>query len=596
AALELTAQTSAWGARTIAVTVASAAGAVGQSRSSIVWYPADTSPTTDVAVAVPLTVPQGSTGLIPVADLVSYTAPNGVLTRQLDQLEGRNVAIGIDPMILASIRILGTSAPITATEWLARLATFTNPTFALGYADYDLSAGSQAGMEGMLAPTSFAIDPGLFPQSPAATPTSTGTPTPTPTPGVPVLPTVQTLTAWNYTMQGIAWPADDTVIEKDLDQFSAAKLTTTILGSGNVSYGTLGYTPSAAATVSKHGAIVSDKILSTLLRKAAASTDELEWSSAMSGLAAALATVARERPADTRTVLATLGRQFPEGNFRLGQTLDALEALPWAGAAGLADVVNTVATTGVTATLAPQPESAAHITSVVGMLASETLATNFSSVLTDPTVLTGERRLALLGLLANSWSAYPEPWNTATTKYVERTSSIVGSVSIASTSSFVLTSSRSNLPITVANKLPWPVTVYVTLRSPTGVLNVVDSRVALTLEADSQAKALVPVESLANGDVRVRASLSSSTGVTVGSSSAFDVDVQAGWETLATALVAVGVVGVFGFGIWRTVAKRRKASKARAAGKAGVVDAGEVVADDSAAATDGDPPTEVPAS
>jgi hypothetical protein len=73
----------------------------------------------------------------------------------------RPVAIAIDPMIIASIRVLGTSAPTSAVEWLNRLASAGNDIFPLGYADADPSLAVQAGAPAPLAPTSleFATDP-----------------------------------------------------------------------------------------------------------------------------------------------------------------------------------------------------------------------------------------------------------------------------------------------------------------------------------------------------------------------------------------------------------------------------------------------------
>ena len=87
----------------------------------------------------------------------------GTLTRKLNAVEGQQVAVGIDPMIIASIRILGNTAPQSAIDWLERLDGIGNETFALSYADSDLAALSQAGSGAVLAPTSFVIDPSLYP-------------------------------------------------------------------------------------------------------------------------------------------------------------------------------------------------------------------------------------------------------------------------------------------------------------------------------------------------------------------------------------------------------------------------------------------------
>lgn len=65
-----------------------------------------------VVVAVPITVPVQQSGLIPAAELEQYTSSVGLLTRQLDAVAGRPVTLAIDPMIIVSIRLLGSQAPL----------------------------------------------------------------------------------------------------------------------------------------------------------------------------------------------------------------------------------------------------------------------------------------------------------------------------------------------------------------------------------------------------------------------------------------------------------------------------------------------------
>ena len=86
-----------------------------------------------LAIAGPLTVPASSIGLIDADALEAYTRPLGLLTQQLDAVFGRQVAIGVDPMIIASIRALGTTAPESALVWLQRLEDAPNQIFPLAY-------------------------------------------------------------------------------------------------------------------------------------------------------------------------------------------------------------------------------------------------------------------------------------------------------------------------------------------------------------------------------------------------------------------------------------------------------------------------------
>lgn len=583
AAINFGSQAAIWGARTLAVRITANGVQVGQARSSIVWNPGTGVQQTRLTVVMPLTVPESPDGLISSDLLTIYTASDGLLSRELDSVfDEPGVAIGIDPRIVASIRILGNSGPASAIAWLQRLQTATNDSFALSYADADLAAASQAKVTRVLAPTSFPVDARLFPGAPTRTPTprpaTTTTPTPTPTnqtiapptptsgPVTPPVPDLQSLQAFDYTLPSVAWPAANSVVEADLTTFATSGLTTTILSSSNVGYGELDYTPSTAALIGTHPALVSDDGLSGYLQAAAAAASPSAWDQAMTNLSSAIAVISLERPATSRTLLATLDRTRPGGNARLTQTLAALATLPWSGFSSLKDA-NAAFSTGSTvpptsASVVARPEPAARIATTAALLAAESSAGSFASILKDPSQITGERRLSLLALLSNAWSG-DNAWNSATRSYIAKsTEYVTKSVTIARSSNAVITSRTSGLPITITNQLPWPVTVYVTVRSPSSILVINNDRVELTIEAQSQAKTTVPVTTNANGPVTLTVSLSSETNVPISTPTTIDVDVQAGWETAVTAVFAALLVAVFAFGIYRNIAKRRKAKRA----------------------------------
>lgn len=548
----------AWGVHALSVLVSSAGSRLAKAGSSIVWYPGAAVQATRIAIVAPVTLPARSVGLIDASELATDTAPGGVLDRQLEQAVARRVAIAIDPMIIASIKILGTTAPPSATAWLDRLAAADNETFALGYADSDIAATTQAGSAAPAAPTSFVIDPSLFaPVSQEPPPTGTPTPTPTEAP-IPPLPTSETLLDWHYTMTGISWPGDNTVVAKDLNSFNTHGSTTTILSSGNTGYGSLGYTPSASAKIGDHSVIISDATVSSLLRQAVTAPSDLDWQAAMTELSSAIAVLDQERSDGPRTVLATLGRGYPTASYRLTQTLDALAALPWAATARLADALGVAP---VEATLTEKPEAAERVRMVTSMLDSESTVAAFSSVLDDPTVETGPRRLSLLAVLSHAWDADPTGWNTAAAQYLTDNNAITASVLVAESSTINLLADNGNLPITVSNALDHAVTVYVTVRPQRAILDVVDSRVRLKIEANAQARAFIPVQSVANGQVTLGVSLRSATGVLISQPTVVEINVQAGWETAVTVVIALLLVVVFGFGIWRNIAKRRKTTR-----------------------------------
>lgn len=510
-----------------------------------------------LAIAVPLVIPEGTAGLLSAETLAQYTSPLGVLSRQLDSVIDRPVAIGVDPAVIASIRILGTDAPSSATDWLDRLEGATNETFALAWSDADITLATQAGYPTIPGPESldFAVDPALF--APVTAEPET-TPTPTPTtdpvdpdePVIPTLPTTKELLDWPYSLTGIAWPRDETVVTADLASISATGDDTTILSSGNVSAGAA---TGSVATVGDETVLVSDAGISAALRTAAGSLNVEDWRSAVTSLGEAVS--AWGAPRAGATAFATMDRHRLIGGSRLADTIDALNADPGIALVSMSDALGT---RSAEAALVDQPQPEESVTRVQRMLASEIADRDFATVAADPAAITSERRLLLLALLSASWTTSPEGWAAAVDDYLSDSRELRDSVHVVAGSSFTFIADRAGLPIAVNNDLDQAVTVYIDLRPQTAQLAVGDTPVELVLEPNSQARGDVPVQAISNGEVRVSVTLTSPTGVVIGDVTSADINVQAGWETPVVVVLAVLVVAFFGFGIVRNIVVRRR--------------------------------------
>jgi hypothetical protein len=501
----------------------------------------DSSPTR-VAIAVPLLLPATTDGLIPAEDLAEYTSAFGTLTRQLEALADRPVAIGIDPRIIASIRVLGTSAPPSALDWLDRLDRATNQTFPLTWADADITLGTQAGSGRVLDSIGldFAIDPSLFAAA------STATPSPTPDPAVPALPTGAELSAWPYSLTGIAWPREGTVVASDLKTIASSGYSSTIVSSQNVSAAAEG----SAAEISGDRVVISDAALSAALRTTAEAQTEEQWSSAYAALSSSLAS------STGGIVLMTLDREPLAPVNRLAATLGALAADP---GLVLAPFSQAVGDSPTTATVVDSPQPADRVGATEALLAAETAEHPFASVAENPAAITSSRRLDLLAVLSGVWAANPSGWSAAVGDYLQQSTDLRNSVRVVGGSSFNFLAARAALPISVSNALDQAVTVYVTVRPDTALLAVENDRVELVIEPNSQGKAQVPVQAVSNGVVTVTVSLSNAAGVTIGDATRAEINVQAGWETPVVVVIAAVVVAIFGFGIVRNILRRRKA-------------------------------------
>jgi hypothetical protein len=578
---------SAWGAHPLWAEYAAGDTTAVIGRTSVVWEPSDAPRQAGIAAAVPLTVPSTESGLIDAVDLERYTGPAGVLTRQLEAVEDRAIAVGIDPMILVSIRVLGSEAPQSALDWLARLEALDNETFALAYADTDLAAVSQA--DGSV-PTpqnfDFALDPTRFPaEVPTPTPTTgpqttapLATPTPTedpatappapspapsdsPAPGEPAVPTTEELLAWDYTLEGIAWPSDDTVTSADLDTFAESGLSTTILTEGNVNAGVLA--TQAHSRIGEHRALTADLVMSDLLREAAAARTTEQWESAVASLGAALAVVTTERSGRAPLSLATLDRTRPPAQPRVGQTLAALDRLDWVDTATLTGLLDRPARA---TRLVDRPADDDRLNTIRTLLRAHAAEGTFATIADDPTDITAPRRLRALGLLSQSWRASPDAWFDRSSEFLTESGELRESVQLVESSQVNLLTDLERLPVSIGNSLDVPVTVFVNVRSQSPELIIRENHLEVLVEPQSTARQFViPVRSLANGTADIVISLVSRTGEPIGEPTRLTVNVQAGWGAAGAVVIGVLVVGLFAVGLFRTFGRNRKRRASEAA-------------------------------
>ncbi|RFA17485.1 hypothetical protein B7R22_00300 [Subtercola boreus] len=573
-------------------------------RNTVVWSAGSPERETSVAAIMPLTAPAGAQGLLTAAELNTYTSAGGVLARKLDSVVDRPVTLAIDPMVIVSIRVLGTAAPQSSLDWLARLASATNPTFPLSYADSDIAIERQAGAANLLTPTSFdyALSSANFQVTPTPDPfalpgqvatdaagtgsgsatttttstsTSTGataapatpgsTPTPTTAPAPGSLPTLADLTAWNYTRTDVAWPAAGTVTTDDLNFFAAAGLGTSILSTDNVALPASedNLTPSAPATIGDKSAVLVDAGLSDALQTAAAATTDTGLDAALAEVSGMLAIADAEGGQGPPALVVDLGRQAPATAFGVGRALDLVESLPWSANRGLSDVLS-VPSLGVSVKNSDEP--ATRRDTVAAMLDFERQVGDFASVLATPELLTGRQRATLLAVLAQSWSADPTGRTAAEADYANLTTTTLDSVKIIDGSNINLFATSSEVPVLISNDLNQPVTVELQVTPSNGRLVVEPGRIEVVVEAKSQKTARVPVKAaVASGQVDLRLEIFSPSGVSINQAAPRQINVSADWEGIGTIVIGVLAAALLAFGIVRQVLKRRRAKAACAA-------------------------------
>jgi hypothetical protein len=508
------------------------------------------SPTTSVTIIVPITVPTPAEGILDATTLELYTAPGGMLQRELEQVINRPVTLAIDPMIIASIRLLGSAAPTSALTWLHTLESANNETFALQWADADVTAAIHAGSPRAVAPTGldFAIDPSRFSDvlaEPTSTPIPEATTDPGPGAGEPPLPSTASLLDFPYSLTGIVWPVASSVAGGDIAVLESSGFDTILLSSSNVSVRSDGVVGRLGTTKG----IVIDEVASATFGEAVTTNR---------GSEAVVDDLLRVGAAHTVIAL-DRSVSWTESNLSrvISETFTESRLVPL----GIGELSRS---TVHSASLVEPAGNADRLRSTKALLSLERLDAKFATIAARPELITQKRTIELLSALSSRWLASDELQATAIQNYTKASLSLRSSVKIVKSSSIFLLADRTTVPVVVGNELDQAVTVYITVRPSTPLLSVDESRVKLEIAPDSQRKALIPVKSISNGVVDLRIDLTRPDSGTIGNSTHVRITVQAGWETPVTFVIAGIVLAVFILGFYRTLAKRRRGRAANA--------------------------------
>nr|WP_277924992.1 DUF6049 family protein [Microbacterium ureisolvens] len=550
------------------------------STSAMIVPPAD-AVDVGLGVIVPITAGALEEGLLTADELAELTASDGALTNQLDGVTGTAAILAVDPAVPASIRVLGTSAPESALEWLERLENIQNSRFALQFGDADVTAQLQAGLPRPLEPTSFTayMDPADF-VAPSPTPTATPTespstsptPTPTPTAGSSLPGTEELLAVGPATRPGVYWPADgtaDTEIAERLAEIDAGGMTpVTLVPSSTTDAGAAGRTVSAHGRIGSAEVLVYDSDISSTLDEA--SQREESWLRGAS-LTSATAYLAFATAEADGPILTTVGRGEGRDRVELGAAISAAFGAPDVTPRTIATVAASEARDVELEEIEPSQERAAAASALV---ADESELARFATILDTPSLLTGPERAEILQLLGVAWIG-DAAWPAALADHRQASVDTLDSVALLPTSPSDLYGSSAALRFWVRNDLPYPVNLvlYTTRDNPR--LDV-QPQTPLVATPESNTRVEVPVQArVGRGDVTLTLQLRSPAFVAIGEAESVEVSVYADWEAVGIAALAVLVGLLLAFGIIRTVLRmRRRRRKTDAAADAPAEGAG----------------------
>ena len=534
--------------------------------TSVMIVPPTEATDVGIGVVVPITAGPLSEGLLTAEQLAELTAPDGELTNQLDGVTGTAAILAVDPAVPASIRVLGTSAPESALEWLSRLDAIQNSRFALQFGDADVTAQLQAGLPRPLQPTSFSA---YMSSSNFATPTPTPTPTPAPSDAPTTAPTSQPdsalpstdelLVVGPATRQGVYWPADGTADEQIVSRLADiatddGTAPVTLIPSSTTDAGSDGRTVSAHGRVGAGEVLVYDSDISTALDDASQQEESWLRGAPLSTATAYLAFAAAETKGP---LLVTVGRGDGRSRVELGAAISAAFSAPDVTPRTIATVAAgeafDVELTGVESS----PERAAAASALV---ADESELARFATILDQPSLLTGPERADILQLLGVAWIG-DATWSTQLADHRAATAGTLDSVALLPTSPSDLYGSSAALRFWVRNDLPYPVNLVLYTTRDNLRLDV-QGETPIVATPQSNTRVEVPVQArVGRGDVTLTLQLRSPAFVAVGQPESVEINVYADWEAVGIAALAVVVGILLLFGIARTVLRMRRKRK-----------------------------------
>ncbi|SFR87853.1 hypothetical protein SAMN04487846_0198 [Microbacterium sp. cf046] len=529
--------------------------------TSVMIVPAEGGAEVGIGVVVPITAGPSSAGLLTSAELTVLTSPAGSLTNQLDAVEGTPAILAVDPAIPAAIRVLGSSAPASATEWLARLEALANSRFALQFGDADVAAQLEAGLPRPLRPLSLKayIDPINLVTAATATPE----PSASPEPEGPVYPSVDELTAIGGARAGVFWPGTGTatpavvaslgdVVVDDRDSLTLVPSTSTRAGAG-------GQTVPGRAVAGDADLLVYDADVSRELHAASVTEETALRGAPLTAAAAFLAFAVAETGGDP--VVVTIDRDQDRSRVAMRTAITSASQAPGVTPVTLGGVAARLPASVEIADAADE-EVRAGAASV--LVAEEEQLARFATILDDTVLLTGPERAEILQLLGLAWLPDPVGWQTAVDLHRAGTVTTLDSVGILPPSPINLFSAGAPIPIWVRNDLPYPVNV-VLYATPDDLRLDVAKATDVTAGAASNTRVQVPVQArVGNGEVSVQLQLRSRTLEPIGAPQVVDVNVRADWEGVGIVVLSVLVAGFLLLGLVRTVLRLRARRSRRA--------------------------------
>lgn len=592
-----------WGPRGMEVTASQGRNAVAQDRTLLVWDTGEKAARSRVTALIPVTASAEDLTLLTTGAEPPTDAQLADLRRRITSLlalAGDGVVLAVDPALLEALGV--TEEPPSAATPSASASPSANDT------------GNADGGEASPVPSASAGPPTDSPSAAPSTPSATASPS---GPGqdstgrspgrvltraltealaagdVIALPwadiDVAGLThlgesdlladAWKRTGDSrtvaVGAPASLTWLAGDLDSATLNALPdsarTIVTAPGDLPVTEeMTYTPSQVTSVGSRTVLTPDTNLSDTLGGTLVtdeSTNRLSDLDAVQLLRGETAVITRQAPAISRSIVMTLDRADAAtiDTKALAARLRALRESSWTSPQGLEALTAEAAAQqdeGVKMHRADVPDQVIGDTELssadmTAARATRDYLTSVTSILPDPRAAIGSASEVVVRTASSVWRSDPAGRTDMAESARERGTAVTTGLTAVPSRTINLIASEANLPVRITSSLNQDATVVVRLLSGSARLQTVED-IPLTVPADGQANATVPVRAVGSGDVDLTIMLLAADGTAVGAPQTIHMRVHADWESRGTRAMGAGLAILLVGGIVRTVRRGRR--------------------------------------
>jgi hypothetical protein len=358
----------------------------------------------------------------------------------------------------------------------------------------------------------------------------------------------------------VAWPVGGFASDEALNGLAENKFRKVILSSASRPLvRELDFTPDARTTSLPAGLVglLSDDRISL-----AAATARADNASGRIRVLAETAAATTERPGTSRRMVAVIERLSAIDPVGLRSVIDATAASPWVRSVPLSEAAlpatSQVDTARASRLAIDTPSIGISAEQVQGATQLRQRLLALDTVVDRPLPVTADLQQRALDLVSSGWGNDDRRWTAAFDQQRTVVNSVIDQVAVLPTNITFLRRS-GELRLTISNQAERRISgIRLRVTSADPRLRVdTELSAPLTLEPKTRASVLVPVTTVASGNVRLLAQLVTAEGSDVGAAENVQIRVQ---QTDSWAVIAGGVVAalMLAIGLLRTIGRQRR--------------------------------------